>query len=442
MRFRLQSFLVHMVIAIFCAMISRGFASSAQFSKDDLSAAQLMLRQISNEVKKHYYDSAFHGQDWDARVAEAKQGIESAHSWSVALSNIAAMLDFLDDSHTFFLPPERASRIEYGLRYQILGNTCVVTHVLGGSDAAAKGVKEGDSLLAINGVIPNRETTWRLQYLFGLLRPQQVLHLKLQDPGGRAYEVDVAAKVTQLNLLQLTPWALAMEQLQDMTRREAVYQQIGDRVIVIKLPEFFYGIGEVQDLIEKARRYDSLILDLRDDPGGSAETLGYMIGGLFDHEVKIADRVGRKETRPWTAKPLHHVYQGKVIVLVDSSSASAAELLARVIQIERRGIVIGDRTSGSVMEAKHYDYQIGAGDLNAGSTVIYYGASITDANLIMTDGRSLERTGVQPDELLIPSASAIAGRRDPLLAHAAAEMGVNLTSEEAGKLFPYQWPDR
>jgi C-terminal processing protease CtpA/Prc len=49
-----------------------------------------------------------------------------------------------------------------------------------------------------------------------------------------------------------------------------------------------------------------------------------MVGGFFDHEVKIADRVQRKETKPQIAKPIHHVFDGKLIVLVDSESASAS----------------------------------------------------------------------------------------------------------------------
>jgi C-terminal processing protease CtpA/Prc len=143
--------------------------------------------------------------------------------------------------------------------------------------------------------------------------------------------------------------------------------------------------------------------------------------------------VGRKDTKPEIAKPIHNPFLGKLVVLVDARSASAAELFARIMQLEKRGVVIGDQTSGAVMEAKHYSEQTGT------DTVVYYGASITEWDLIMADGKSLEHTGVTPDEVLLPSAHAIASGRDPVLAHAAETMGVKITSDDAGKAFPYEW---
>jgi C-terminal processing protease CtpA/Prc len=108
-------------------------------------------------------------------------------------------------------------------------------------------------------------------------------------------------------------------------------------------------------------------------------------------------------------------------------------VFARIIQLEQRGIVIGDHSSGSVMEARHYSEQTGT------DTAIFYGASITESNLIMADGKSLEHTGVMPDEVLLPSAEDLANGRDPVLAHAAESLGVKISAEEAGKAFPYEW---
>jgi carboxyl-terminal processing protease len=191
----------------------------------------------------------------------------------------------------------------------------------------------------------------------------------------------------------------------------------------------------VNEVIGKARKSSALILDLRGNPGGSVDTLRDMVSGLFDKDVKIADRVGRKDQKPELAKSWgRSAFTGKLVVLVDSDSASAAELLARIVQLEHRGVVMGDRTSGSVMEARRFQY-------SGGSDVKYfYGASITESDLIMSDGNSLEHRGVTPDETILPTADDLAAGRDPVLARAVESLGAHLDPADAGNLFPYEWP--
>jgi len=408
----------------------------------DRGRALDMLKTISNEVRKHYYDPKFHGVDFDAKVAEAKQKIEKATSFNMAMSHIAALLDTLNDSHTFFLPPQHAYRHDYELRYQIIGNRCFVTRVRPNSDAEAKGVKPGDEILAINTYDVNRDDIWKIQYVFSALRPQPSLQLLLRDPSGAQRQVEVQARVRQEKRMKDLTSANGASDIFDLYRQSETeehltrprYVEYGDQLQMIKLPEFKYlSALEVDEIMGKARKHQGLILDLRGNPGGLADTLKYMLGGVFDREIKIDDPVGRKESKPEIAKPLHDPYTGKLVVLVDAESASAAELFARVIQIEKRGVVMGDRTMGAVMEARDYSEQIGA------DTVAFYGASITEWDLIMTDGKSLEHTGVTPDELLLPSPNALANGRDPVLAHAAETLGVKLSPEDAGKAFPYEW---
>ena len=85
------------------------------------------------------------------------------------------------------------------------------------------------------------------------------------------------------------------------------------------------------------------------------------------------------------------------------------------------------------MEARHHPCSQGA------DTKFFYGFSITEADLIMSDGKSLEHTGVVPDELLLPTAQDLASGSDPVLARAAQLAGVTLEPAAAGKLFPFEW---
>jgi C-terminal processing protease CtpA/Prc len=173
---------------------------------------------------------------------------------------------------------------------------------------------------------------------------------------------------------------------------------------------------------------------VRGNPGGAVVTLDRMLGNLFDHDLKFADRVGRKQMKPELAKTRgSEIFTGKLIVLVDSRSASAAELFPRVVQLEHRGTVVGDRTSGAVMEARDYYGSQGM------DTKIFYGFSITDADLIMKDGKSLEHTGVTPDEIVIPTAKDLASGSDPVLSRALELAGHKVDPVAAGKMFPYEW---
>jgi C-terminal processing protease CtpA/Prc len=69
--------------------------------------------------------------------------------------------------------------------------------------------------------------------------------------------------------------------------------------------------------------------------------------------------------------------------------------------------------------------------------VAFFGASITIADLIMTDGKSLEKIGVTPDMVILPTAVDLASKRDVVLAKALEDAGVTATPEEAFNIFEH-----
>ncbi|MGB8479251.1 MAG: S41 family peptidase [Acidobacteriaceae bacterium] len=426
--------------AIFC--VGGNHAWSQKITKIERSQALDMIQQISPDIKKHYYDPKFHGVDWNARVDQTEQKINTTDSMPQALAAVASALGSFNDSHTFFLPPAYAAHYDYGWQAQMVGDRCLVIRVRAGSDAEKKGLKSGDELIAIDGFAPTREAYWKIEYVFDTLRPQPGLVLDVRDPGGQQRRLQVATTVIpQKSTLDLTGtngdgdiWDVVRQQQNEDHAGRAQFSAVSEDVGILKLPSFALEKSDVDRIMDKVHKHKALVLDLRGDPGGYIEILQYLIGATFDKETKIGDRVGRSVHKPLIAKPHDRPFTGKLVVLVDSKSASAAELFARVVQIEKRGTVLGDRSSGSVMEAKRYSYKSGA------DTVIYFGASITDADIVMTDGKSLEHVGVVPDEVVLPSADDLANGRDPVLAHAVETVGGKMTPEAAGKLFPYEWP--
>ena len=86
------------------------------------------------------------------------------------------------------------------------------------------------------------------------------------------------------------------------------------------------------------------------------------------------------------------------------------------------------------MESRRYSESVGLDDK------VFYGFSITSADLVMTDGKSIEKVGVTPDTLMLPTAKDIAAGEDPVLGKAAETAGLKLEPVAAGKLFPFEWP--
>jgi len=424
-------------LAVGSLLFSRVEAQQQKIDSVNTERVQQMLRDAYDEVKKNYYDKSYHGIDWDAKYHEFDEKLKQITTLGQGFSMVAALMMTLNDSHTFFLPPARPVRVEYGFRLQMIGDRAFITRVRPGTDAESK-VHPGDEVIAYNRYTVDRDSLWKMNYYYNRLSPLPGSDLVLKDPAGQQREVKVEAKVKQLKrVLDLTQgtdlWQLVREaENADHVVRQR-YVEMGE-VMIWKMPEFDLNDTEVDHMFSIARKHNALVLDLRGNPGGAVETLERMLGSVFDHDVKIADRIGRKELKPQMAKTHgRDTFNGKLVVLIDSGSASAAELFARMVQLEKRGTAIGDRSSGSVMEAKRYSETQGA------NAKIFYAFSVTDADLIMKDGKSLEHVGVVPDEVVLPTARDLAEGKDPALVRAAELAGVHLDPAQAGKMFPFEW---
>jgi C-terminal processing protease CtpA/Prc len=251
-------------------------------------------------------------------------------------------------------------------------------------------------VLSLDGFAVNRDDLWQLEYYLQLLAPKPSGIFTVRGPSGEVRKEQVLTKyIDRKRIKDLTVEAGLIDNYKLDFEDEKIGHSLRSRyvehddVMIWKMPSFAPSDSEIDHLVDVARKHRALILDLRDDPGGYVETLSHMIGSFFGHDVNICTRVTRKDQKLQIAKSLgKKAYTGDLVVLVDSRSASAAEIFARVMQLEHRGAVLGDHTSGSVMEALHFLFSTGV-DIK-----VFYGASITTADVIMADGKGVLRKSV------------------------------------------------
>lgn len=403
-------------------LVTAAAAPMAQgLQERQLAQARQMLDDLREALERYYYDPAYRGVDLDAHFAAASRQLDGATSVAHAQGIIAQTLIAFEDSHTFFVPPAATAAVEYGWTMRMVGERCYVLSVEEGSDAAAKGIRPGDELLKVDQFTPRRADLWKLRYLLHGLSPRTQLRLTVRPPGGEPREVDVAAAVTPRPPVV----RIHRQQIQGLLWRQArstrdarnEITRVGD-VAVWKLSGFDFDYRDVGRLFEQATAGASgLILDMRGNGGGVIRTMQEIAGRLFDRDITIATVRERGGEHTLDAKKRRGTFAGPVIALLDADSGSSAELLGRVLQLEGRGLVIGDRSAGHVQQAR----RVGLA-LRAPRGAIFYSASVTTGTLTMTDGATLEGVGVTPDELLLPSAADLAAGRDPVLARAVQRL--------------------
>ena len=439
---RLRTLVSHKLFAIALAslmlLLPLAIADAQKVESKDRDRGLIMLDRIKDELKKNYYDPSFRGMNLDVRFKTASDKIKEATSVGQIFGIIAQVLIELDDTHTYFLPPGRVVETDYGWTMMMVGDRCYVSSVDEGSDAEKKGVKPGDEVLQVGGWSVDRKTLWKIQYLYGTLRPQAGMRAVLRSPNAQPKEIDLLAKQKQgQQVTDLTDYSTYIDMVRKDQRDARLgrdrYMSFGDQLLIWKMNEFDLTDSQVDDAMSRVKKHKTLILDLRGNHGGWVTTISRLISNLFDRDVKIGETKSRKATKPEIAKTRgEKAFNGKLIILVDSRSASASEVLARTVQLEKRGVVIGDRTAGAVMTSKMFGGQVGI------DVVVFFGVSVTVSDLIMSDGNSLEHQGVMPDEVKLPTAEDMAANRDTVLAYAASLGGITLDPLEAGKFFPLE----
>lgn len=389
------------------------------------------LKEIKGNLKKYYYDPKYHGIDLDARFTAAEERIKTLeYNWQMYRVLVQVLMDF-NDSHTKFQLPPRDDYFDYGFSMQMFGNDCYITAVKKDSDAEKQGLAVGDQILSIGKFKPTRRDLWKINYVLYRLDPKDTVDLTIGKLNGTQQKLTVKAKtMTQKE---------RREELKKKKIKEKFEafkcQEINSDTIACKLDTFVVEKNDIDKMMTQVGKHSKFILDLRGNGGGLILIEEYLLGHFFDRDIKVADMVTREKTETRMAKSRgDRVYKGDLVVLVDSRSASAAEMTARVLQLEKRAKIVGDVSSGAVMTS-YYLGLFGATSGLSDFAATRVGMSISVADVVMRDGSRLENIGVIPDVPVIPTGDALAKKTDAVLAYAASMLGVELSPEKAGEFY-------
>lgn len=146
----------------------------------------------------------------------------------------------------------------------------------------------------------------------------------------------------------------------------------------------------IENLNDDSRASKGMILDLRGNPGGLLNQAEKVSDFFLSSGLIVTTKSGDSST-DYKAKNKNPEYKGSVVVLVDSGSASASEIVAGALKNNERAIIVGERTfgKGSVQQIFHLD---------DGSAL-----KLTVAQYLTPGDGSIQDVGVTPDVVLNPS---------------------------------------
>jgi len=258
------------------------------------------------------------------------------------------------DPHTFYFAPQDKDRFDaqmsgkyegIGARLQKKMDVITITEVISGGSAWRQNKLEvGDAILEVR-----QEEEIEAVNVVGMRLDDAVKLIK----GPKGTNVILTLKKVDGTIEDLSIPRDEIE-LEETYAKSTIVEKEGTTFGVINLPKFYIDFEDynsrnaatdVKKEIErlKAEGMQGLVLDLRNNGGGSLKTVVDM-GGLFIKEgpiVQVRSTVEEKEVLKDTDRSIE--WDGPLVILVNELSASASEILAAAMQDYKRAIVIGSK---------------------------------------------------------------------------------------------------
>lgn len=414
-------------------------------------------------LNEAYFDKTFGGLDWNKIRAEYKPRVDRAQSDLEFHRILEEMINRLGKSHLNLIVPEYFEKIEaakerartrgkelaaarkhasaaegksgaddepqpfddgrkrygIGVRLRMLGGQLVVTRVEEQSGARVAGIKPGYVIEKINSVSIKEITNQIALGGVSIEKLRDLLALAIEE-GFLNGEPDTSVFLTCLDendqvkeftvpRLQLDGDIISIgkhfpEQLASYESR-SLSPDIG----YIRFNAFVIPVVEkFCDSITEFRTKKAIIVDLRGNLGGLLSPMIGLSGMLTEKTTTLGTFYSRTGEQKFTVPSKVKNFKGRIVLLVDRQSLSAAEIFAAGLRSNDRAVLVGEQTGGQSLPAVWTKLPTGA--------VMMY--PISDFHPL--GGTSLEGVGIRPDHPVVLDRKSLLAGIDAQLQRAIA----------------------
>ena len=324
----------------------------------------------------------------------------------------AMMLTY--DPHSNYFPPVDAMELNRQTTLQLEGigvsirpergnedYTKIETIVEGGPASKSGQIKSGDRIIGVaqDGDKMVDVVGWSSGEVVGLIRGKRGTKVSLRLLGA-------GASMSQARTVSLVRDVIQEEDAGVRSRTVDIKRDGKNHTFgVIEIPSFYLNYrarragAEYRSVSEDtnnalkalaAKNVEGIIIDLRNNPGGSLEEVARMLGQVIKTGPVVQIRDGSGNVSVFEDDDGGtQTYAGPLAVMVNLASASASEIYSAAIQDYERGIVIGSTTTGKGTAQVQLD------------TLAYGQATLTQRKFYRVTGGSTQNKGVIPDIKLV-----------------------------------------
>lgn len=317
MRFKTKiAIVVFSTIIAFYAIVGSFMSKSGQVVARGSQYGQL---QIFDEVLSHII----------------RDYVDQPDLEKVRIGSLRGLAEGLDPYSAYLTPEQvkqydpKANRAETGLLLSKVGGYAYTVAVLKGSPAEQAGIRPGDFIEYV-GKVPSRD-----------LSLYDIEQLLSGQPGSSA-EVRILHQ-GQSRKVNLTRAKIAQPAIESRIEEPGVGYI---RITTLADGKAAEVKTALSDLIAKGAQ--KIVLDLRGTANGKLQE-GVAVANLFTGSGTIARVLGKgeKETETFAADPAKVVFNGPLTVVINTSTAGPAEVIAAAVRDQKRGELVGERTFGS-----------------------------------------------------------------------------------------------